>query len=400
MQIIALSLNEARIKKPPFRMRQPPVGIDDACIRKNERTQRAKPLNLGFLQRKKTNAIGVDVSATAIKMVELSVTGKQQFRLDGYASVALPKGAISDGNINDLNQVADAMRAAWRLLGSRGRDIVMALPTSAVISKRVLMPTGMREEDMELQVESEANQYIPFPLDEMNLDFQVLGPAGKNGEEVEVLIAAAKKERIDDRVAVAEVAGLKVGIMDVDAYATETAYRQILPQLPDAGKRTITMIFDIGAQVTHVNVMVGAHSVYTREQAFGGALLSQEIQRRFGLSAEESEIAKRQGGLPESYEQEVLLPFMQSLATEAVRAVSFFTNATQYTKVDHLLLAGGVASTPGLTALVEGKSGIHTVTAHPFQAMTLANKIKSSQLMQDAPALLIACGLAMRGVDA
>lgn len=355
-------------------------------------------MSLGFLQRKKTSFIGVDVSATAVKMVELSINAKQQFRLEAYASVALPKGAVSEGNVNDLTQVADTLKSAWRLLGTRSRQVAMALPSAAVISKRVIMPAGLREEEMELQVESEANQYIPFPLEEMNLDFQVLNPVGSDNQEVEVLIAAAKKEKIDDRLAVAEEAGLKVSIMDVDAYATETAYRSIFKQLPDAGKRTVTMIFDIGAQTTHINVMVGLQSVYTREQAFGGATLSQEIQRRFGLSPEESEIAKRQGGLPDSYEPEVLLPFMQSLAAEASRAVAFFTNSTAYNSVDHLLLAGGVAATPGLTALVEEQTGIHTVVAHPFQAMTLASKIKPAQLANDAPLLMIACGLAMRGV--
>ncbi|SDK70512.1 type IV pilus assembly protein PilM [Methylophilus rhizosphaerae] len=357
-------------------------------------------MNLGFLQRKKTSFIGVDVSATAIKMVELSAIGKHQFRLDGYASVALPKGVISDGNISDLAQVADTMRSTWRLLGSRARQVVLALPASAVISKRVIMPAGMRDEDMELQVESEAHQYIPFPLDEMNLDFQVLGPIGKADDEVEVLIVAAKKEKIDDRVAVAEEAGLKVSIVDVDAYATETAYRQILRQLPDHSKKTVTMILDIGAYVTHINVMVGTHSIYAREQAFGGAMLSQEIQRRFGLSPEESEIAKRQGGLPESYEQEVLQPFLQNLASEAARAVSFFISSTQYNKVDHVLLAGGVAATDGLAALIAEKTGIHTLVANPFQGMSLVNKIKASQLETDAPALMIACGLALRGVEA
>lgn len=357
-------------------------------------------MSLGFLQRKKTSFIGVDVSATSIKMVELSAIGKHQFRLDGYASVALPKGVVSDGNINDLTQVADTIRSAWRLLGSRARQVVMALPTSAVISKRVILPAGMPDEELELQVEAEANQYIPFPLDEMNLDFQVLGPIGKDNNEVEVLIAAAKKEKIDDRVAIAEEAGLKVSIMDVDAYATETAYRQIFKQLPEHTKKTITMILDIGAHVTHINVMVGLHSVYAREQAFGGVMLSQEIQRRFGLSPEESEIAKRQGGLPESYDQEVLQPFLQNLASEAARAVSFFTNSTQYNKVDHLLLAGGVSATEGLAALIADKTGVHTLVANPFHGMALANKIKPSQIQTDAPALMIACGLALRGVDA
>ena len=355
-----------------------------------------------LIQKTKSSLIGVDVSSSAVKMVELSTSGSRQYRLESYANVQLPKGAISEGNVNDLTQVADAIRAAWRLLGSTSRQVVMALPTAAVISKRVLMPADLREDEMEAQVENEATQYIPFPLDEMNLDFQILGPLGKEKDatDVEVLIVAAKKEKIDDRVAVAEEAGLKVVIMDVDVYATEMAFMQILKQIPDRSKHTVTMILDIGATVTHINVMVGQKSVYTREQSFGGAVLAQEIQRRFGLSQEEAEVAIRTGGLPDSYDAEVLQPFVQSLAGEVIRAVSFFTNSTQYGHVDHLLLAGGVSTIPGLATIVQEKTGIHSLLANPFEGMNLASKIKPSQLASDAPALMIACGLALRGVGA
>ncbi len=358
------------------------------------------PLNFGLLKGNAASFIGVDVSASAIKMVELSASTKQQYRLESYAQVNLPKGAVTDGNISDLTQVADAMKTAWRLLGSRSKQIAMAMPSSAVISKRVAIAADLSETDLELQVESEANQYIPFPLEEMNLDFQVLGPKAKNSQEVEVLIAAAKKEKIEDRVAVAEEAGLKVSIMDVDAYATETVFRLLAKQLPDYDKRTTTMIVDIGAQMTHINVMVGLDSVYTREQPFGGATLAQEIQRRYGLSAEDAELARRQGELPASYAEEVLTPFMQSVASEIMRAVSFFTNSTQHTKVDQVVLAGGVAALPGLTALVAEKTSITTTLAHPFANMALASKIKAHQLAIDAPSLMVACGLAMRGVQA
>lgn len=278
----------------------------------------------------------------------------------------------------------------------------MSLPTAAVISKRVMMPAGMREDDMELQVESEATQYFPFPLEEMNLDFQVLGPIGKDKDaaEVEVLIVAAKKEKVEDRVAVAEESGLKVMIMDVDAYATEIAYLQVARQFSERSKHTTSMIIDIGAYLTHIVVMVGSQSVYSREQPFGGSQLSLEIQRRFGLSAEETEIAMRSGELPESYAAEVLAPFLDALMAEVTRSLSFFTNSTQFSQVDHVLLAGGVSAIPGLAAMVQEKTGVHTMIANPFEGMSFASKIKQSQLHVDAPALMIACGLALRGVNA
>ena len=254
--------------------------------------------------------IGVDISSVSIKLVELSDDGRGGYKLEGYATQPLPKGAIVDGNVSDLEKVIDVMRLAWKLLGTREKRIALALPTAAVISKKVQMAAGMREEDMEAQVEAEANQYIPFSLDEVNIDFQILGPAANNPDEVEVLIVASRKEKIEDRVAVAEGAGLKALVMDVESYATEAAYSLVANQLPNAGREQTVMIADIGAAMMHVNVLHDNKSIYTREQSFGGGQLTQEIQSRFGLSLEEAEIAKRRGGLPDSYELEVLQPFM------------------------------------------------------------------------------------------
>ncbi len=343
--------------------------------------------------------IGVDISSSAVKMVELSSLAKGKYRLEAYSMSPLPKDAIVDGNVMNLDMVVDAIKLAWKLLSSREKRSALALPSSAVISKKVIMQSGMREDDMEAQVEGEANQYIPFSLDEVNLDFQVIGPAPNSPDEVEVIIAAARKEKIEDRVAAAEGAGLKVSVMDVETYATEAAYTLVASQLPNSGKGQTVMIIDIGAQGMHINVMHDDKSVYTREQTFGGAQLTQEIQRRFGLSAEEAEIAKRKGGLPDSYDVEVLQPFVQSLATEVARALQFFTSSTQYNRVDHLVLAGGCAAISGVDVLVQEQAQVNTVVANPFHEMTVSNKIKQQQVIIDAPSLLIACGLAMRGVD-
>ena len=342
--------------------------------------------------------IGIDISSTAVKMVELADNGRGGYKLEGYSMASLPKEAIVDGNVGDLEKMVDAMKLAWKLLGSREKRAALALPASSVISKKVLMSADLREEDMEVQVEAEANQYIPFSLDEVNIDFQVIGPAPNNPEEVEVLIAAARKEKIEDRVAAAEGAGLKVTVMDVENYATEAAYSLVASQLPNSGREQTVMILDIGASFMHVNVLHDNKSVYMREQAFGGGQLTQEIQRRFGLSVEESEIAKRKGGLPESYESEVLQPFVQQLTTEVARALQFFTSSTQYNRVDNIVLAGGCAAIPSIDVMVQERTQVHTIIANPFHGMTLNSKLKKQQADIDAPAMLIACGLAMRGL--
>lgn len=356
-------------------------------------------MKFDFFTERTPPLIGVDISPLSVKMVELSSSGKGVYRLESYAISPLPKDAIVDGNVANLEQVSDVVGRAWKLLGSREKRVALALPAAAVITKKVFMQAGLREEDMELQVETEANQYIPFSLDEVNIDFQVLGAAANNPEEVEVLIAASRKEKIEDRMAAAEGAGLKVAVMDVETYATESAYMLAASQLPGHGKEQTVMVVDIGGQTMHINVFHDNQSVFTREQPFGGAQLTQEIQRRFGLSPEEAEIAKRKGGLPDSYNAEVLQPFTQSLTQEVARALQFFTSSTQYNRVDHILLAGGCAAISGIDVLVQERTQVNTIVANPFIGMSISSKIKQQQLLADAPALMIACGLAMRGVD-
>lgn len=355
-------------------------------------------MKFSFLTESTPPLIGIDISSTAIKMVELAENGRGNYKLEAYSIAPLPKDAMVDGNVSNLEGVVDAMKLAWKLLGSREKRAALALPAAAVISKKVLMAADLREEDMEVQVEAEANQYIPFSLDEVNIDFQVIGSAPNSEEEVEVLIAASRKEKIEDRVAAAEGAGLKVIVMDVETYATEAAYTLIANQLPNSGREQTVMIVDIGASMIHINVLHDNKSVYTREQSFGGGQLTQEIQRRFGLSLEEAEIAKRKGGLPESYEHEVLQPFVQSLAMEVARALQFFTSSTQYNRVDHIVLAGGCAAIPAVDVIVQDRTQVNTVVANPFHAMAIGTKLKQQQAVIDAPALLIACGLAMRGL--
>jgi type IV pilus assembly protein PilM len=355
-------------------------------------------LKFSFFTESTPPLIGIDISSTAIKMVELADNGRGGYRLESYSMSPLPKDAMVDGNVNDLEKVADAVKLAWKLLGSREKRAALALPAAAVISKKVLMAADLREEDMEAQVEAEANQYIPFSLDEVNIDFQVLGPAPNSPDEVEVLIAASRKEKIEDRVAAAEGADLKVIVMDVETYATEAAYTLVASQLPNSGREQTVMIVDIGAFMMHINVLHDNKSVYTREQSFGGGQLTQEIQRRFGLSLEEAEIAKRKGGLPESYENEVLQPFVQSLAMEVARALQFFTSSTQYNRVDHIVLAGGCAAIPAIDVMVQDRTQVNTLVANPFQGMAMGARLKQQQAAIDAPALLIACGLAMRGL--
>jgi type IV pilus assembly protein PilM len=356
-------------------------------------------LQLDIFKPKAPPLFGMDISSSAVKMVELADAGKGAYRVDRYAIEPLPKDSVLDGNIANLESVAEAVRRAWKKLATRTKNVALALPTAAVITKKIICPAGLREGDLELQVEGEANQYIPFALDEVNLDFQVLGPAPSGPEEVEVLIAASRKEKVEDRVAVAEAAGLKALVMDVESYAMQTAFELVRQQLPNEGRDQNVAVVDIGASIMNITVLRNDQAVYSREQQFGGNQLTLDIARHYGLSSEEAENAKRSGGLPDSFDAEVLRPFMENAALEIQRAMQFFFTSTQFNSIEHILLTGGTSTLAGFEDVVSSRSRINAMVANPFANMSISPRIQLKKLISDAPALMIACGLAMRRFD-
>lgn len=356
-------------------------------------------LDFSLFSPKARPLFGLDISSSAVKLVELAEGGKDSYRIERYAVETLPRDAVVDGNITNLEAVAEAIKRGCKRMGTTSRFVAMALPSAAVITKKIIVPAGQREQELEVLVESEANQYIPFALDEVNLDFQVIGPAPSGPDDVEVLIAASRKEKVEDRVAVAEAAGLRPLVMDVESYAAQAAFELVERQLPQGAKNKIVALVDVGASAMTVTVFRNDQQVYAREQAFGGYLLTQEIVRQYGMNAEDAEIAKRSNSLPDNYETEILRPFMDNLALEVSRALQFFFTSTQYNQVDHIVLAGGCAVIPGIDQVVAGRTQIDTIVANPFADMALSPKVKPKHLASDAPALMVACGLALRRFD-
>lgn len=356
---------------------------------------------LELLRIKTPALLGVDISSSSVKLVELRMLPQEAgLVLEGYAIHPLPKDAVSDGNITNLDAVAESLQQAWRHLGCGIKNISLALPAAAVTTKKILLPAGMSDDDLEFQVESEANQYIPFPLEEVNLDFQVVGPSASNPEdEVEVMLAASRKANVEDRVAAAQVAGLNAVVMDVDTYASERAFELVCAQLPDNAKDKCVALVDIGTANTTVNVLRNGQSLYIRDQQVGGGQLTRQIEAMFGLSEEEAEAAKRSGNLPDNYEEDVLAPFRENMVMEIYRLLQIFFTSTQYSEIDYIVLAGGCAVLPGLDDAVATKTQVATMVANPFALMTLSNRIKARQLQSDAPSLMVACGLAMRRFD-
>ncbi|MUI13062.1 type IV pilus assembly protein PilM [Massilia dura] len=357
--------------------------------------------------------VGLDISSSGVRLVELADAGKDGLRVERCAVEPLPRGAVADGNIENLDQVVDAVRRLLKKSGTRARHAALGMPPAAVITKKIVLPAGLSEEQLEVQVESEASQYIPFALDDVSLDFDVIGPVASSQDDIEVMLAAARREKIEDRVAVAEASGLKASVMDIESYAARAAAARVTAQMPGGGKGQVIALFQIGASMTQISVMQDGVTLWEREQPFGGNSLTQDIVRAYGLAFEEAESRKKsyaaqvnapqanaQGGdLPAGYAADVLQPFLESAALEVTRAIQFFFTSTPYTKIDQVLLAGGCALLPGLLDIVASRTRIPGAVISPFQGMALAPGVREQQLRADAPAYLVACGLALRRFD-
>ena len=350
-----------------------------------------------FGKRKQTPLLGVDISSTTVKLIEFSVSG-DRFKVESYAVAPLPQEAVIEKNLNNSEQVSVSLSSAYAQSRTKNKAVCSAVPGSAVITKVLSMPSGLNDDDMETQITLEADQYIPYPLDEVAIDFEVEGPTPGRPDNVDVLMVACRREAIDARVEAIELADLTAQVMDVEAYAMERAYTLLAPKA-GLDDEALVAIVDVGASMTTLYVLKAGKTVYTREQLFGGRQLTDEIMRRYGLPLEEAGLAKKQGGLPGDYEADVLDPFREAVAQQISRSLQFFFSSSDYNSIDCIFLAGGVATSDGLVELVERRLSTRTLIANPFADMSVASRVNAVALNSDAPAMLIACGLAMRGLD-
>jgi type IV pilus assembly protein PilM len=340
--------------------------------------------------------VGLDISSSSVKLVELSRGSSGQWILERCAMEPLERGWITDGNIEKFDEVAEAVRRVVKKSGTRTRNVAIALPPSAVITKRIVLPGGLSEQELEVQVQSEANQYIPFSLDEVSLDFCVIGPSASGTGDVDVLIAASRKDKVQDRQGLAEAAGLKPVILDVESFASRLAISRLIEGFPGDGVDATVALFEIGAFTTSMQVVRNQEVLYDRDQAFGGAQLTQLIVRQYGFSPEEAEAKKRNGDLPDDYASGVLQPFVESMAQEISRALQFFFTSTPYNRVDYAMLAGGSSALAGLTAAVTQQTSFPCSVVDPFAGMEIGSGVRENKLRLEAPSYLTACGLAMR----
>lgn len=353
---------------------------------------------LPFLSKKASSAeLGIDISSSTVKLLELSRSGNR-YRVESYAVEPLPPNSVVEKNITDVEGVGEAIARVLARSKSGLKVAAVAVPGSSVITKLIEMDAKLNEDEMESQIRIEADQYIPYPLDEVAIDFEVMGSVENNPERAEVLLVACRNENVEMRVDALQVAGLTAKVVDVEAYAMERAFGLVADHIEGGEDQTVA-ILDIGSTMTTLSVLHDGRTIYTREQLFGGKQLTEEIQRRYGLSFDEAGLAKKKGGLPDDYDSEVLQPFKEAVVQQVMRSLQFFFSSSQYNDVDHILLAGGTASIPGLAEMVQDKVGTSTTVANPFVDMAISSRVDAQQLSNDAPSLMIACGLALRSFD-
>jgi len=341
--------------------------------------------------------IGVDISSTSVKLLQLSRSGGT-YRVDHYAVEPLPAQAVVESQITEVEVVAETIERALKRSGSRAKHAAAAVAGSAVITRVVAMPADLSETELEAQIEVEATNYIPFPIEEVNLDFEVIGPTPGNPDTQQVLLAASRSENVERRKEALEGAGLTARVIDVEAFAIENAFALVAANLgiPHNG---IVALVDMGSTMTTLYVLRGGRNLYSREQVFGGRQLSDEIMRRYNLNEEQAHQARRQGTLPESYVIEVLEPFKEAATQQISRLLQFFYAASEFNQVDHIALAGGCAGLPGLPQMIEQQLGFASSIANPLALMDTGSKVNARALTEDAPTLLTATGLALRGFD-
>ena len=340
--------------------------------------------------------VGVDISSTTVRLLELSVKNGRYW-VESYAVMPLPENSVVEKSILNPEAVADALERVVNLANPHTTHVAIAVPTSMVIHKIIEMDADMSDEEREVQIRMDAEQYIPFPLDEVSLDFEVLPDRLANPNRVNVLLVATRTENVDTRVEVLELAGLVAKVADVESYAMERAFSVFADTLP-MGANTVG-ILDIGHTMTTLSVMQKGKIIYTREQVFGGRQLTQDIQSRYGLSFEEAGRAKKERTLPDDYDTEVLEPFLDAVVQQAARSLQFFFSSSQFNEIDHILLAGGIANIPGLAKLLQQKLGYRVTIANPFLQMGFSPQIDIKKIENDASSLMVACGLALRSFD-
>lgn len=348
-----------------------------------------------LLKRQAPPMVGIDIGSNAIKAV-LLVKTDSGYRLEGVAQLPVPKGAVVDHEIQDIEAVGSVIKTLRKRFPRKFNQAALAVSGSSVMTKVVYMDGTLSEQELEDQIRIEADNLIPYPLDEVSLDFEVIGPNRSDSARVDVLLAASRTENIEARAGAVKQGGFDARVVDIEGYALGRAAELIAAQLAQGAASKVVAFVDIGANMTTFSFVVNGEVVYTREQVFGGEQYTQSIASYYGMEPGEAENAKLAGELPRNYNFEVLAPFQTSLLQQLRRTIQIFCTSSGHDKVHSVVLCGGTARLEGIVQLLNEELGVNTLIANPFQGMEIADGIASDALTGDAARYMVACGLALR----
>ena len=351
---------------------------------------------LSQLWKKKTSLmVGIDIGSHAVKAVLLS-QGYDGYVLEDFAIEAMPRGAVVDREIQDIEAVGNVIAKVRKNISSSVKFAAAAVSGQTVITKIIYMDVTLTEDELASQIEIEADSLIPYPLDEVSLDFESLDVNESDPTKINVLLSAARTESIEARVAALETGDFEAKVIDVESYAVSRTYDLCLPMLPDDAKDKMVAIVDIGASMTLFSASNAGKNVYSRDQIFGGEQYTRSIVSYYNKSFEEAEAAKVSGDLPPNYRFEVLAPFHTILVQQIRRAIQMFLTSSGYEKVDYLVISGGTALVEGIQELLTEELGVNTIIANPFDHMGVSGDLDQDELKSIAPQLMVASGLALR----
>ncbi|MEY4211439.1 MAG: hypothetical protein RLZ92_1820 [Pseudomonadota bacterium] len=313
--------------------------------------------------------LGIDISTTAIKLVELK-HDSNGFTLESYAVVPLSDESLIDKNFFNIDLISQSLKMALKLSGTSVKQACVALSGAAVMSKIINLPALLSENEIERQIINETDEYIPYPLKDINFDFEIQGISEDNPQLLDILLVVSRRENVEQRIAALALAGLKTAVVDTELFALERAFILLANQLPDTLKHQTVALLDIGVTACSLNIVYQGRSIYSREQLVSGQLSSDQS-----------------------------ISFINSIKQQISRLLQFFAISMDSHPIDAMILSGGCAVMDGLQQLLTADLKLPVYIANPFSQLTLSARINSKNLNRDAAKLTIACGLALRSFD-
>ncbi len=347
--------------------------------------------------KKNEPVIGLDIGSSSVRALQLS-EHSSGYRIDHFAIEPVGAGAVVEKSVQDIEAISNAIERAVKHSGSKAKSCAIAVSGSAVFTKTISLPSNLTESDVESQVQIEANQYVPYPLDEVSLDFEILGPSPRNADLIDILLAASKSENVENRQDALDAVGLQAKVVDVEAFAIANSF-ELMRERDGLSKSEAVGVFDIGFDLTTLLVLRGGRVIYTRDHPFGGHQLLEETMRRFDMNAAEASFFERGEEGPEDFDEEVLEPFQLNIVHQISRALQFFASSNEYSPISSIYLSGGSAALKGMSAMVQQELGLTTRVADPCAGMELAPSVAVSALKRNTSNLMVAMGLALRGFD-